>query len=932
MNFRNFFLVFTLLVAFLLGLPEFISLNFLKPVVLPIADGALGRSVKIHGNIHMRLVPYVRLIVDGIEIDNVRGAARDKFATIDSVILNVDFLPLLRGRVVLNARISNPHINLEVFENGKNNWSFAETLEKQQQELNPVGEASDPNKWAGWRIKIDNVKVGDAFIEYKDRKVTKAYELTTVGLGATTLTGPFFINGRLYHDFKKYDFSLRAKRFIGKNPSQLLVKFREADDFFSTVFRGTLTLDPFVVSGGFEGRASMRKLNIDGLLLKHLSIHPISHIMLTSHIQAQGSQFNLSQIQLKLPLATVSGQARVSADKAFLVSAKLSGSDGGSYVVIENDQAKSHKFDFRMTHMGKLLKLYQFDTPAAPDAMLTYSGALVWQNGAYVLNAAPLAVDQAQAQLSFRLTPQRGKAIKLNTGLAVGDMASWRNLLNVQFFPGLDGLTMNLQAEGKQDHLRYQFQTNFDDSGVLESRGELIQQEILKGNLALRYKDARDLAFDMNARRIPEMGPFVISCDINSKGNQTVFENLVFDTKPIRGKGRMAMETQGEQQSFDVRMDWDQLDIWSLLNFEFADEPTEEQKKSNPPPVVSSWPKDKIAWPLHMKVNMDVRVKEVSFFQPMLRNASLAMQMSPALNLRLRGQSALTQKDCDVFVGLEPGKYRHTITTEANLQQIPIFPFMQLLTTAVGFGGGLTARMNVSTKGLSVQEIMQSLNGTLLVQADGAFIQGYNLRRLSRNPSSIGGMLMNTLFRKQAEGKGLGLFDVKEEKSQSTPIKTLKADVKISSGNATFRDIILDADGVYGKADGQLDLGKRLMNMRGSMVFPEIQLKDVPSLMFTLVGSLDNPKFDSNVDKFVDYFISNVLAGLIGKTLGSLLLNAIVPGLGIVASTVTGAIANADSAKDAPVLEDNSAKIKALKLPERVHQPTLNKKAHAHAR
>lgn len=931
MNFRRIFITFSFIIGFFLVLPELITFNFVKPIVLPIAEGALGRGVRINGNIHLRLVPYLRLIVDGLEIDNVKGAARDKFATVDSMILTVDLAPLLWGKIVLNARITNPKVNLEIFDNDKNNWSFGETFEKQQEELRPKNEAKDPNKFAGWFVKVENLKIGDAIIEVKDRKVTKVYELATVGLGANSLTGPFFINGRLYHDYSKYDFSLRATRFMGDSPSHILLRFREAGDFFSTLFRGDITLKPLAVKGYFEGRASMRKLNIDGLLLKNLSIRPVSHLMLLGDVTAKENQVNMSKLQLKLPLTTVSGQASMNTSKAIDIAAHLTAADGGSFLKVDHAN-HSHKFDLKIANMGKLLKLYKFDTPTPPDTPLTYSGNLLWQGGSYTLQAEPLSIAQAQAEANFQLFPQKNKTFKLSAGVHFGDIASWRTLLNVKFLPGLDRLTTKLLAEGSQDNLKFDLQTNFDDSGVLESKGTLIQQDILKAKASLRYKDARDLAYDMNARNIPEMGPFNITCDIHGKGNITEIDNLVFDTKPIQGKGKVRMESKGEKQNIDVTMDWDSLDLWSLINFQFADE---KPKKGEKQPVVvaasGGWPKEPIAWPSNLSVSMDVRVKDVSFFQPIIQDARLNMLIKPDMNLSLRGKSALTKKDCTFSLSLEPGKYRHTIKTEASLNQIPVFPFMQLLTTAVSFGGGITSKMSLSTKGLSVEEMMRSLSGSIMVQADGAFIQGYNLRQLSRNPSSIGGMLMNTLFRKQAEGKGLGLFDVKEEKNQSTPIRTLKADVRVSSGNAEFRAIELDAEGVYGKSDGQLNLGKRTIDMRGTMVFPEIKLKDVPSLMFTLVGSLDNMKFDSNVDKFVDYFISNVLASLISKTLGSLLLNAIVPGLGVVANAVVGAVSDASAAADNQPPEDNSAKIKALQLPARLHQSKAKGNARVHA-
>lgn len=914
MRFTRFSLVFFVFVSVFVILPEIFSLNFLKPIVIPEIEKGLNRKVNIYGNIKIRVFPYLRLIAEGIEIQNTKGAAHEKFLTIDSLVIKTDITPLLMKKIVLNARITRPKLNLEVFEGDQNNWSFSDTLKKEQESLDKKTNTQDPTKVGGWLVKINSVHIGDAFVEYKDRKIVSQYELATVGIGATTLLGPYYINGRAYHNYKKYDFSLRTFGKLGKTKTRVLMRFREAGDVFSTLFRGYVITDPLAVKGELEGRASMLKFNLDGILLKRYAIHPMSHIVTRAEIESTEKMIDIKSLKIKLPITTLEGTGGLIFGPLLTLDLEASVPDKTSYIRLETKkrgQRATYSFDMKMAHMDRTLKLYKFDTPLSAESELIYKGDLHSENGMFTLKDTPITLDKARinTNLNFHKISKTQFSLLANTGIP--DLAEWRSILNISLFPGLTSVNSKIQASGMNDNFKYSFLVNLDNSGSFESSGNIIQKEILKGRARLSFLDAKDLVKDLNGKEMQDLGPFTISCDLESQNNMTKIKNLIFDTKPIHGKGNMEIDSRGDIQDIFINMDWENLDIWTLLNFQLAEtkKPIDKQNTTTKEVVGSSvqkktpkWSLQNITWPMNTNINMDIRVKEVSFFQPIIKNAVLSLKMNPNLNMSLTGKSALTSKNCDFNIDVNPGKFRHDIHTHSHLNQIPIFPFMQLATTAVNFGGGLTAQMDIKTQGKNIDELMRDLNGYLNIQADGAFIEGYNLRKLSRHPASIAGMLMNTLFRKVAEGKGLGLFDVKEQKNESTPVNTLKADIRISSGDAVFKNLMIDAEGVNGNIRGHVNLGQQSMDLKGNLVFPEIHLQDVPSLFFTLVGRFDDFKFESNADKFVDYFISNVLANFIGKTLGSILLNAIVPGLGAVASVVSSAIPDGDD--DAPTPQD----------------------------
>lgn len=912
------FLIAASVIFVILVLPEIITFNFLKPIVLPQVEKALGRPVHIDGNIHVRLTPYMRLIVDGLRVENVKGAHQKDFATVDSIIINVDFIPLLWKKVTTNIRITNPKIYLESFGKDKNNWTFGG---EEKSETNEKEKPEEGQKETGWKVKIQSLKVGDALVEYRDRKVVNVYEFATVGMGASSLKGPFYINGRLYFDYQKYDFSLRTSRAFGKTAARVLVKFREAGDKFNTLFRGNMITEPFAIKGTFEGAASMLKLKLDHLLLKDLALNPMSHVSATAEVESTEKLTDIKNMKVNLPITSILAQAAVTYAPYLKLKVDAHVPDQTSYLKVETQKQPEglrHSFDFKMAKMAELLKLYKIATPIPNDSNLVFKGDFVQKEESFVLHETALTLERAKVNTSMNITPLSKERYKVSAQVAVPDMDHWRRIFNINVLPGLGFFKTNFQASGNEDKLSYDIKLHLDDDGVVESTGTLIQKQILKAKVRAHYKEAKELAYHLNAKRMKDLGPFTIACDVDSNKDTLKITNMRLDTKPIAGKGSILVKTRGENKDIKVNMNCETLDIWNLLNFRPADTqvaPTKgEDKSSEAAPI--GWSKEKIEWPRNYNVDMDLQVKNVSFFQPIMNHSRLQLTMKPDLKMTLEGKSALTQKDCNIRVQFLPGDSKHQFKTSGFFNQIPIFPFMQLATTAVKFGGGLTAKLDISTKGRSVDDFMKSLNGFLNVQADGAFIDGYNLRKLSRNPASISGMLFNTIFRQAAEGKGLGLFDIREQKGENTPVKILKSDVRLSGGNATLHNTVLDAEGVNGSIAGNIDIGERLLNLKGQMVFPEIKLKDVPALLFTLTGSFDNPKSENNLDKFVQYFISNVLVNLAGKTLGSLLLNAIVPGLGVVASVVGGQIADAaaDSPSPAPAPATNDKSVSSPSL------------------
>ncbi|MDE2251887.1 MAG: AsmA family protein, partial [Gammaproteobacteria bacterium] len=97
----------------------------LRPRVIAAVHAATGRDLRIDGDLHLALLPRLRVSVSGIHFSNAPGAATPQMFSADSVDLIAEVWPLLRGRFVVDSLvIRRPVVALEVDKSGRPNWAF----------------------------------------------------------------------------------------------------------------------------------------------------------------------------------------------------------------------------------------------------------------------------------------------------------------------------------------------------------------------------------------------------------------------------------------------------------------------------------------------------------------------------------------------------------------------------------------------------------------------------------------------------------------------------------------------------------------------------------------------------------------------------------------------------------------------------------------
>lgn len=156
--------------------------NYLRGYAAERASGAAGRKIEI-GDIDVSLGWVTRIVVSNLDIANADWAQSPALARFERAEMDIQLLPLLRGRIVLpNVHLVRPDISLEKKADGRSNWDFSQ---------NPAGvavaEAAAPDERSEFPV-IGALRIDEGKVRYVDHPAQIAIDLdlnTAVGTGGS---------------------------------------------------------------------------------------------------------------------------------------------------------------------------------------------------------------------------------------------------------------------------------------------------------------------------------------------------------------------------------------------------------------------------------------------------------------------------------------------------------------------------------------------------------------------------------------------------------------------------------------------------------------------------------------------------------------------------------------------------------------------------
>jgi len=114
--------VLVLITGILLIVPFFIDVNDYKPQIAKAVKDATGRSLQI-GEIEASLFPWVGVRLAGVRLANRAGFSDREFLKVESLDVQLDFLPLLSKQIKIKRFILDaPELFLERNIDGEGNW------------------------------------------------------------------------------------------------------------------------------------------------------------------------------------------------------------------------------------------------------------------------------------------------------------------------------------------------------------------------------------------------------------------------------------------------------------------------------------------------------------------------------------------------------------------------------------------------------------------------------------------------------------------------------------------------------------------------------------------------------------------------------------------------------------------------------------------
>lgn len=151
-------------VGLLLIAPQFIPTEVYRKEVTERAEASLGRKLEINGDIKLRIIPRVQLVLEDVVLHNPNGfGVKDAapFASLKTLRLTVNIWKLLDKELIIEEfELSEPHITLIETAKGKTNWEFKTAQAEEPAKTAEKSASSVP------QIQLPELSIKDGRIDY----------------------------------------------------------------------------------------------------------------------------------------------------------------------------------------------------------------------------------------------------------------------------------------------------------------------------------------------------------------------------------------------------------------------------------------------------------------------------------------------------------------------------------------------------------------------------------------------------------------------------------------------------------------------------------------------------------------------------------------------------------------------------------------------
>ncbi len=176
-----------LLLAGALATPFFVDWSSYRAEIEEYGRKAIGRDVRIAGDIDIQFLPLPTLTLEDVRVANVENAASPVFLSVKMLQARLLLAPLLRGKVqVHSVTLDRPELDLERLASGKGNWN-----------LEPSEEWGRIVPLSGFSLEETKVVNGTIYASDRRRAGKARFDAVNLKIAVISATGPFQARGSL---------------------------------------------------------------------------------------------------------------------------------------------------------------------------------------------------------------------------------------------------------------------------------------------------------------------------------------------------------------------------------------------------------------------------------------------------------------------------------------------------------------------------------------------------------------------------------------------------------------------------------------------------------------------------------------------------------------------------------------------------------------
>lgn len=272
--------------------------NFLKPVITDRIEQATGRSVAIHGDVEISLLPRPQLALHQLEISNPEWATADNLLNAKQVTLTPSLIDLLQGQVKLEKLdFSGSTLNLEQRANASANWVLGDEQTAQSTSAENTSSFSLPS-----------LAVSDSIVSYwranADNPLSVAISSLQTQAGDETLSTQATLNVQQREIELKAQTDLIAAFLDESKAFSGDISLSAGESQLTTTFE--LPQSPSLQRFQASGELSLHQL-LDWARWLHLPQIALENLEIAADLARQGNQWRLSNVAIATAESQLSG-------------------------------------------------------------------------------------------------------------------------------------------------------------------------------------------------------------------------------------------------------------------------------------------------------------------------------------------------------------------------------------------------------------------------------------------------------------------------------------------------------------------------------------------------------------------------------------------------------------------------------------------------